>query len=658
MTVEDTDEDDDEGVNPVESDDEFDDVVNALERDLVRGRQILNGEESFHSAQRGSELLGPSASVGDDFRGVGSSDDNRRVQIPTWAVSVSRAPATAEHGGRFAIVPNREGHDLLGIGESSIREDPDRVSPEDTGHLHCPHHAVLLVMLTWRTQKASIGLWESQDLKVAPTVMDADIEVPPPRPDVLREAWLTLDEIDVCRIFNQRAAVMKSVPHCLKGPFRTALKLAFEQILETEDQHQQERGWKLMMLLPRMLLHRPPGGGLIARDKLLSRVTAFTQGQWSLLINASQSCDAKSAVSRRRSRRRGNDLDQRATRAEMLVQVGELSAARQALEGAELAPGNQATLNALKDPARRPPRPREALPPDLLAHTPDAPFDLDEHIFNRNLRSSRRGTAGGPSGMTTEHLRPLLDDMRSLHLFFRVSERLARAQIPEGVADLLRLGRITALSKPDGGVRGIVAGDVVRRLVARTIAKQLSTAVERATSPHQYALATRAGVCVAHVLQGLTEVDPLATVTSIDGISAFDLISRGAMLEGLRQVRGGSAVVPFARLLYGRPSEYLWEDASGEVHRIPQGEVGEQGDAMMPLLFSLGQQGALNEVQRLLQPTERLFAYLDDIYFVCRPERGGFVCCVAGCTEEACWHSDPLRENPDLEQSRCPASGV
>ena len=111
MTVEDTDEDDDEGVNLVESDGEFNDVVNALERDLVP-KQILNGEESFHSAQRGSELLGPSASVGDDFRGAGSSDDHRRVQIPTWAVTVSRAPTTAERGGRFAIFANQEGHDL------------------------------------------------------------------------------------------------------------------------------------------------------------------------------------------------------------------------------------------------------------------------------------------------------------------------------------------------------------------------------------------------------------------------------------------------------------------------------------------------------------------------------------------------------------------
>ena len=41
---------------------------------------------------------------------------------------------------------------------------------------------------------------------------------------------------------------------------------------------------------------------------------------------------------------------------------------------------------------------------------------------------------------------------------------------------------------------------------------------------------------MAHVLQGLTELDPEATVTSIDAVGAFDLISRRAMLEGLRGV--------------------------------------------------------------------------------------------------------------------------
>ena len=43
--------------------------------------------------------------------------------------------------------------------------------------------------------------------------------------------------------------------------------------------------------------------------------------------------------------------------------------------------------------------------------------------------------------------------------------------MPEVAVAAVRSGRMTALSKDDGGVRGIVTGDVVRRLVARTIAQ-------------------------------------------------------------------------------------------------------------------------------------------------------------------------------------------
>ena len=95
---------------------------------------------------------------------------------------------------------------------------------------------------------------------------------------------------------------------------------------------------------------------------------------------------------------------------------------------------------------------------------------------------------------------------------------------------------------------------------------------------------TSAG-CVAHVLQGLTELDPEATVTSIDGVGAFDLFSRRAMLEGVRGV--DKQVLPFATLIYGQQSQHFWENDSGEVHIVFQGEGSEQEDAMMPLLFSL-----------------------------------------------------------------------
>ena len=67
------------------------------------------------------------------------------------------------------------------------------------------------------------------------------------------------------------------------------------------------------------------------------------------------------------------------------------------------------------------------------------------------------------------------------------------------------------------------------------MAQQFSAQVEVATSPHQYALKTKAGCeSVAHILQVLTELDEEATVISVDGIGAFDLISKNAMMSGLR----------------------------------------------------------------------------------------------------------------------------
>ena len=117
-----------------------------------------------------------------------------------------------------------------------------------------------------------------------------------------------------------------------------------------------------------------------------------------------------------------------------------------ALEGAELAPGNRATLGALRNTDRRTQSARSTL------------FQLDEDRFLKNLRSARRGAAAGPSGMTNEHLRPLLDDARGRKLLFTVGEQLARAAVPQEVIEMVRVGRLTALTKPDGGVRGMRYG--------------------------------------------------------------------------------------------------------------------------------------------------------------------------------------------------------
>ena len=73
----------------------------------------------------------------------------------------------------------------------------------------------------------------------------------------------SLDEVDLVSIFNRRANVMRSIPHVLKGPtWALEARVGGNELKLT-------RSW-LFLLLPRMLLFRPPRGGKIPKPQLLN----------------------------------------------------------------------------------------------------------------------------------------------------------------------------------------------------------------------------------------------------------------------------------------------------------------------------------------------------------------------------------------------------
>ena len=71
--------------------------------------------------------------------------------------------------------------------------------------------------------------------------------------------------------------------------------------------------------------------------------------------------------------------------------MGELSSARQALEGATIALGTDVTRAMLTNPATRPQEPYAPVPPHSRDRIPDVLFELDEDQFTRNLRNARKG---------------------------------------------------------------------------------------------------------------------------------------------------------------------------------------------------------------------------------------------------------------------------
>ena len=222
--------------------------------------------------------------------------------------------------------------------------------------------------------------------------------------------------------------------------------------------------------------------GAAGRRLLLERVDRYERGEWLALLAAAQR--ARSTASRAEEDAEAA-LRQRREAACRLVCKGEISRARHLLTSGTLAPGDEATWEALTDPAKRPAEARTPVPDELLRCQPEEPARITARAIAQTLREARRGAAPGLCGARAEHFKLLLSDADGLELLMHAASVLAQARVPPAVAAALALARMTALQKPDGGVRGIATGDVFRRLVSRALAKTWASTFDDATRPYQ-----------------------------------------------------------------------------------------------------------------------------------------------------------------------------
>ena len=113
---------------------------------------------------------------------------------------------------------------------------------------------------------------ESQDTEIDLRGSDVEVEevvettvdnnpIPmEPRVHAPAGAFASLDDVNLNEVFESRARVMRSVPFVLRGAYRMAIRVSMQAIIsgvEAQSEVQTERGGKLFLLLPRMLLFRP-----------------------------------------------------------------------------------------------------------------------------------------------------------------------------------------------------------------------------------------------------------------------------------------------------------------------------------------------------------------------------------------------------------------
>jgi len=370
--------------------------------------------------------------------------------------------------------------------------------------------------------------------------------------------------------------------------------------------------WKLFLLLPRLLLHSTRRGGDAGARDLRRRISLFDAGQWDQLLEESHRATPQ------RGSREANEETVKLAKALHLIEQGELSHAARALHSPGLAPGNDTTLDELRDPALRPDQPSEDLP--AAAFEPQGPhtITLDKNIFGEVLRQARKGKSAGLAGNRNEYLRLCLEEDSSFDLLYSVADILAAAEVPEEVVRALAVSKLTAMLKPNGRIRGISSGDVFRRLVAKTLARQKQQVFRDLVSPANFGLSDRSGTdSLVHLVQFLLEEDTDRVLLSIDGVGAFDHVCRARFFEELLAHSELRDILPFVRQWYGGASKFSWHDDEGVAHEISQGDGGEQGDALMPALFCLALRRALQEIQGILPRDAYVFAYLDDVYVIC-----------------------------------------
>ncbi|CAJ1353025.1 unnamed protein product, partial [Effrenium voratum] len=177
-----------------------------------------------------------------------------------------------------------------------------------------------------------------------------------------------LNDIDLAAVLRVRTLTLQGVPGWLRGLLAFALRAGLRLIRDApgDARAQETAGWKLFMLAPRMLLSRARGQARIAPADLEQRVRLFKAGEWAQLLQPAKG-----------------------ERAAALAHLGELSAAARALTAEPLAPGNEETLQELRDPARRPQVPRVPVPEAVLQHQPSEPVRLSPPSATCAVRAAR-----------------------------------------------------------------------------------------------------------------------------------------------------------------------------------------------------------------------------------------------------------------------------
>ena len=412
------------------------------------------------------------------------------------------------------------------------------------------------------------------------------------------EAWEYIRSLSSEEILKMiPARTVQKIKPAMKANFLDCCSVAFRKI---RNDPTDETGWKLLLLIPRMVLQPLTRGGKAKLSVMQSMYKQFRNFQWEDLLSSGRE-DTKKGNAKANSR----DHVKRA--ALSLVRCGELSRAARVLTSSGLAPATPDTAQKLaeKHPIR-------------VFDIPDMPSPAmhislsKQHMFN-SIKKSPRGSGCGPSGWRYEHLKVIASDTVSAEQLHFAFYCIANGSVPVSIARLLSSARLIALPKASGDVRPIAIGEVFTRITAKCICAQMKSEFSNFFSPLQHGVSTEGGTdLLLHHIQLLLEANNDWIVLKTDAKNAFNSIHRSHLLQQV--MKSFPTLTNHVMQMYSGFGPLVFLQNNIPVILSSQEGI-HQGDPLGPVLFSLGIQQTLVDLQSNFQAI-RVLAYLDDVFLV------------------------------------------
>ena len=316
------------------------------------------------------------------------------------------------------------------------------------------------------------------------------------------------------------------------------------------------------------------------------------------------------AASMKQAKKSNGTMEALASRAKTLCLQGQFSRAAKisSLEG--IATDNRKTPTELK---KLHSEENEILEP-LEGYSCEA-YQFDKGKVLLQLQSFSKVTAAGPSKMYPEH--PLhaincsISDQskRKMNFLTKLVNFASRGQLPSFVAPAFCSATLTALNKKKTGIRPIAVGEVIRRLVAKCIAKEAAIEAVELFGSKQLGVAVKGGAeSIVHATKITFERMKRVKnggILQTDFSNAFNSVKRSHLLGSAKVLM--PSINSFASFCYSKHSDLFFNSSTVDSQTGVQ-----QGDPLGPLLFSFDIWPLIGEIESKIPNRLQHCWYLDD----------------------------------------------